>query len=336
MFDENQLIETKCHPKTKKYYLDKGYSYTKKGDVFFVKAKDLPKNSHECIKVICDYCGEAYYPIASNYNNRKNKEFDACDKCRTLKGRDSTLWQRKNNTFNKLNNICKQNDYILLTDESEYKNGYSTIVYQCKKHGVQYSNAEMMLSGRLCKECGYEIAAKKTTLSSEHVKNKIEAFNGNKLLNAEEYAGARVRNLNILCACGNVYTTCFNDYMNRDSAKRCPVCSGKISSGEFAVKQVLENHHINFIQQKTFDGCKDKNLLPFDFYLPDYNMMIEYDGKQHYEPVEYFGGKESFDYTVRHDAIKNEYCKDNNIDILRIPYWYEDNIESIITKKLNL
>lgn len=120
--------------------------------------------------------------------------------------------------------------------------------------------------------------------------------------------------------------------MNRDSTKRCPVCSGKISSGEFTVKQVLENHHINFIQQKTFDGCKDKNPLPFDFYLPDYNMMIEYDGKQHYEPVEYFGGKESFDYTVRHDTIKNKYCKDNNVDILRIPYWDEDNIESIITK----
>jgi hypothetical protein len=193
-----------------------------------------------------------------------------------------------------------------------------------------------MLSGRLCKKCGYEIAAKKTTLSSEYVKNKIEAFNGNKLLNAEEYAGARVRNLNILCACGNVYTTCFNDYMSKDSTKRCPVCSGKISTGEFIVKHVLKKYHINFIQQKTFDDCKDKKPLPFDFYLPSYNMMIEYDGKQHYEPIEYFGGKESFDYTVRHDAIKNEYCKDNNIDILRIPYWDEENIESIIIKKLNL
>ena len=63
------------------------------------------------------------------------------------------------------------------------------------------------------------------------------------------------------------------------------------------------------------------NQLPFDFYLPKYNSCIEFDGIQHYEPVEHFGGQESYDYTVKHDKIKNEYCKNNGILLLRIPYY---------------
>ena len=62
------------------------------------------------------------------------------------------------------------------------------------------------------------------------------------------------------------------------------------------------------------------------------NLIIEFDGRQHFESVY----NRDYETTKRHDAIKNQYCQDNNIDILRIPYWDEDNIESIIINKLNL
>ena len=60
--------------------------------------------------------------------------------------------------------------------------------------------------------------------------------------------------------------------------------------------------------------------LKFDFYLPDYNCCIEYDGKQHFEPIDYFGGKNGFIKTQERDDIKNQYCKNNDIKLIRIPY----------------
>ena len=82
----------------------------------------------------------------------------------------------------------------------------------------------------------------------------------------------------------------------------------------------MENRSIDFIQQKTFPECKDKQVLQFDFYLPEYNICIEYDGIQHFESKEYFGGDKQFIITQRHDNIKDEYCMNNNIKMIRIKY----------------
>ena len=93
--------------------------------------------------------------------------------------------------------------------------------------------------------------------------------------------------------------------------------------------------NIDFIFQKTFKECKDKNVLPFDFYISKYNLIIEFDGIQHFKPISKFDGEEGFVTRVLHDAIKNQYCEDNNINILRIPYWDYDNIEKLIKEKIN-
>lgn len=99
----------------------------------------------------------------------------------------------------------------------------------------------------------------------------------------------------------------------------CPQCAE--SSGERQVRQWLEKYNIVYEYQHPFKDCRDVLALPFDFYLPDFNMCIEYDGRQHFESIEYFGGQKSFEYVQRHDKIKNEYCEKNNIKLLRIPYF---------------
>lgn len=83
----------------------------------------------------------------------------------------------------------------------------------------------------------------------------------------------------------------------------------------------LDSHGVKYMQQKAFDDCCDIKPLPFDFYLPEYNCCIEYDGEQHYRAVDYFGGEDGFKKTVAHDNIKNDYCKNNDIKLLRIPYY---------------
>ena len=79
----------------------------------------------------------------------------------------------------------------------------------------------------------------------------------------------------------------------------------------------------------------------FDFYLPKYNLFIEYDGSQHYKPDFYIGkykdnelGMQKFNEAQKRDKIKNDYCKSNNINLLRIPYWESKNIETIINNHL--
>lgn len=66
-------------------------------------------------------------------------------------------------------------------------------------------------------------------------------------------------------------------------------------------------------------------MLPFDFYLPSYNILIEYDGEHHFQPVKGWGGEEKFKLTQKNDEIKNNYCKDNNITLLRLPYTHTEN-----------
>ena len=76
--------------------------------------------------------------------------------------------------------------------------------------------------------------------------------------------------------------------------------------------------------------------MRFDFYLPKYNLCIEFDGKQHFKPNNFFGGISGFLETVRKDTIKNYFCEDNKIDLLRISYKEFNKIEDILSKKLKL
>jgi hypothetical protein len=107
----------------------------------------------------------------------------------------------------------------------------------------------------------------------------------------------------------------------------CPMCSE--SNGEKTIRDYLNKHNINFIPQHKFDDCKRINLLPFDFYIPEYNTCIEYQGEQHYRPCKLFG-ENAFKLTTESDEIKRKYCNKNNITLVEIKY--NENI----VKKLDL
>lgn len=116
----------------------------------------------------------------------------------------------------------------------------------------------------------------------------------------------------------------------------CPICNK--SKGEQAIYKVLYDNGLNFSTQYVFDDCRFKNPLPFDFCIFDDNnnvmLLIEYDGEQHFEPIEFFGGDDAFEITQRNDKIKNEYCIKNHIDLLRIPYFEFENIKTLIDNKI--
>ena len=107
----------------------------------------------------------------------------------------------------------------------------------------------------------------------------------------------------------------------------------KMSWGELLVSNTLEKNKIKYYFNKSLKDCISSSKLRFDFYLPDYNICIEFDGKQHFESCEFFGGDEEFEKLQIRDRIKNEWCKVNEIKLLRLNYLQKiDEIENIVTE----
>ena len=152
---------------------------------------------------------------------------------------------------------------------------------------------------------------------------------------SQEYKSNNTK-LKVMCNKNHIYHVKYNNFKN---GTRCPLCS--CSKGEDKIRFFLLNNNISFIPQKTFKGCKLKHLLPFDFYIPYLNLCIEYDGEQHFNPIDFAGkgekwAEKQFIKCVERDKIKNQYCKDNNIKLIRIPYWNYKNIEKILNRELKI
>ena len=117
----------------------------------------------------------------------------------------------------------------------------------------------------------------------------------------------------------------------------CPRCN--ISKGESSISKYLDRI-VEYKTQIVFNECKDKRVLPFDFYLPDYNLCVEYHGIHHYEPVRFSysiseeRAIENLKNQKKRDRLKIKYCKENNIKLLIIPYWDFDNIDQILEQNL--
>lgn len=118
---------------------------------------------------------------------------------------------------------------------------------------------------------------------------------------------------------------------------RCPECS--YSKGENKISEFLIQNKINYISQYSFEELVGlgNGLLTYDFYLKDYNLLIEYQGEQHYKYVAGLQLKyENFEKQQEHDSRKRQYAIDNNIKLLEIPYWDFDNVDEILKKELNI
>lgn len=333
VYDESQIVQVKWERANRKRYESLGYIYTKIGDVFDVTVKDLVQSSKIKILAYCDYCGCEYKVSLGNLiNSRKTINKDACIDCQNKKKSEVLHQKNATNLLERARKICEENDCVLLTTKEEYTDSHMTIEIDCKKHGKQNVSLWALLSNKsACPVCGHKRRIIKNTLNADCVEQYINSINNNILLNKEDYKTKKTHNLRIRCSCGNVYTTSLACY--ELGVQQCFSCSCKESTREREIRNILESNKIDFIQEKKFKDCKDILPLPFDFYLPNYNLCIEFDGQHHYEPI--FGVKH-YESTSKHDAIKNEYCENNNIHLLRIPYWDGNNIENIISKQLNL
>ena len=228
----------------------------------------------------------------------------------------------------KISNTKTQEEYIeavkLANPDIEvvgkYVNAKTKILHKCLIHNVVWDTLPTnILKGCGCCECMKEKIKNKNGSSHSEYVEKLSNVNPN-IVTLEEYVNTETKIKHKCKVCEHEWSV---KPANILSGKGCPQCNE--SHGERSIGNYLTTNCIGYVQQHTFDDCKDTRKLPFDFYIPELNMCIEYDGEQHFKTVDYFGGEEGLKIRQLHDQIKTNYCKNNNILLLRVRY--DEDIE---------
>lgn len=271
-------------------------------------------NNHTNIKIWCIECRDYFFQTANNHTIHKHG-------CTICAKRDDKF------TLEYIREKCKEihGDKFTIPDQ-EYNGMNYEIVMICNNCGKKrVKNPNHIIYGKQkCSRC-----SKKEKLTLEVIQKRCDDIHGtNRYIILDQIYNNAFGKIDILCnKCHNIFPQKSNDLL---SGHGCPFCNE--SSGERKISLFLERNHIKFIRQKKFDNCKNKKKLPFDFYLPDYNICIEFDGKHHFEAIEYFGGQKRLEQTIFNDGIKNIFCKQNGIKLIRIKY--TEDIEKILNAEI--
>lgn len=204
-------------------------------------------------------------------------------------------------------------DYSLVN----YKDRYSKI--KIIRDNIIYEQTPDMHLRGLCPEMKPE---NKTT---------AEFIEQSKSLYGDKYDYSLTNYINKLTKIKIIYNGIIYEQYPRIHFNTPPEQYGE-SVGEIKIKKILTDKNINYISQYGFNDCKNKYKLRYDFYLPKYNILIEYDGIQHFKPIKFFGGEKTFNETIINDNLKNLYAKKKNIPLLRISYKELNSITDILNK----
>lgn len=284
----------------------------------------------------CKYC-DKYYPI-SNFYARSGF---ICKKC-------------------KMNKDSQRYECTCAICDKKFRSAKKNTIYCSNKcHGISqrktnkmciYCGKEVKRAGKICGKCRYDRSksrhkhickncgrefysslVRQDYCGNECVWDMRISEAGKKFLNyckcieeyecVSEYVNSRTKVKMKHNKCGREFMVTPRNFMGNHSG--CPYCYK--SKGEIKVRKALKNANLSFKEQYKIPSCRDKAPLPFDFAVFNKNnelfCLIEYDGIQHFKPK---FGDEAFERTVKHDKMKNNFCSENRINLIRIPYTEKD------------
>jgi hypothetical protein len=325
--------------------------------------KKLENNEMTCeteFYIQCKICGDYYKVTWYNFKSNNKKH---CNKCGKDILANKTKTRCTQNTFISMKkDIESYNNCKVVSTEEEYNNykgipsqyNFKIICGICGKLFIRDYHNFIAKNSQKCKDCcikerndsqsfsfddyiklfeqeGSKVNREKSLISwNKGLKNKIRP---------------NMRKFYIKCTeenCENYFWVNWNSFSDKNkSQKRCKICSELISKGELEIKNILLKYNINFNTQYTFDNLigLGGGLLKYDFAILNNNelkCLIEYDGKYHFEPIKYYKNEpvrlaqERLEYRQKHDKLKDKYCIENNILLIRIPYWEFNSIENIL------
>ena len=208
------------------------------------------------------------------------------------------------------------NEYTFL---DTYVNARSNIKIRHNECGTIYMvTPDHFLHGSRCPYCAGLI--KKT---DEQFKKEVFSLVGNEYTFLDSYVNAKTKLRIKHNKCGNIYKEKPNAFFN---GGRCPYCN--MPKTEKMIAKILNMFNIKYEIQKTFDDLKDIQLLSYDFFIPSQSTLIEYQGQQHYQSVNLYGGEAQFEYQQKHDKMKADYAKEHGYNLIAVPYT-EDTFSKI-------
>ena len=211
---------------------------------------------------------------------------------------------------------------------SGYKNMKEKCIFHCDKCGIDFKQLPSRLINQHIYGCNCQSTKKKT---HEQFLKELgeECLQEYEILDTYINADTKITFKHKKCGC--IFKLEPDKFINRNNKKYCPICYYKKSKGEIIIEKFLCDNNIEHVREITFPTLKNKK---FDFYLPLEQIIIEYDGEQHFYPIEFFGGQKGLEETQQRDKEKNQFCLSNNIQLFRIPYTEINNIYNILNKIL--
>lgn len=296
-------------------------------DTILLSDKKEWKNRESVLTFKCGICGQEFKKKWSDFIKL---DFKMCTRCYNMKKQQGEVPTKRLNPFT-YHDVLKEKGFIPLFGDSitgkdkvliQDKNGYRGLVN---------------LSSIVHREIGFNKFHPSNPFSIDNLRLYAYLNNWECIVVDQEYPGNKEM-LQIRCSCGRLFEVAVTHFL--DGKYKCNNCRGAQSVISTKVESWLEENKIVFKKEKTFPDCKNKQVLPFDFYIEDIG-CIEVDGIQHFKPINFSKNKdqqELFEQTKINDTIKTEYCKSNNIKLLRIPYWeiedgktYKERLEKFLS-----
>ena len=266
------------------------------------------KNSNTKVEITCSIHGKFMQTPANHLQG------SGCLKCSLKTKTNTTKYFIEKST---IVHGAKYNYSI-----SKYISSKKFIDIICYTHGEFKQLPLSHYSGKGCPKC-----SKNNKLTLSEFIDKSNKIHGDKY----DYSKSEIINstckVKIICKKHGVFEQIPTTHYIKGSG--CPNC--KKSKGEMKIKKYLDEFKIKYEEQKKFDECKNVKCLPFDFYIPSKNTCIEFYGKQHFM-IDGLINKTQNDLDIRLkcDKLKDDFCLQNKIRLIRIPYYKENSIKSII------
>jgi hypothetical protein len=279
-------------------------------------------NSHTKINITCPEHGE--FPQTPNSHLNGN----GCPSCKAQKTSDRCRQTRDWFIQKAIN--THGDKYIY--DDVDYQGDRVKVKIGCRSHGIFEQTPNNHFTGQGCPVCKYEKIASLLKNDRESFINNSLAIHGERFdYSLVDYTNART-DVEIICGEHGSFWQKPNNHL---SGQGCPVC--KSSRGEEVIRLILEKHSIEFEREYMIPGATPR--YRYDFYLPYYNLFIEFHGIQHYKPVEMFGGEEAYKDTVQRDTFKKAIARMMRIKLVSFSYLQlkqltQEQFEEIILRRI--
>jgi very-short-patch-repair endonuclease/protein-arginine kinase activator protein McsA len=285
------------------------------------------KNAHTLIDIICD--------IHEVFTIRPyaHLQGSGCMKCGNL----STAKKKTTSPENYIQKAKKKHKEKYDYTKTKYVKSCEFVLITCPEHGDFSIRAGNHLNGQGCPECGEIKRADSRRDTKEDFVEKANKVHNNRYdYTLTVYKGAHVQVITTCPGCGP-FKQKPSDHIGSKSG--CPLCVDQLNSrGVKRIESFLLEQNYKFIREKTFPSLKSTKTgnksFRFDFYLQEHDILIEFDGMQHFKSIAKWGGEKTYQALRENDALKNEWAQVHGYKLIRIKYTDEDKIEEILSKNL--